>query len=159
MKNYESSSKVFEAYFSQYTAGCFRHGDIVTFNKKEIAKSEHYKNMNPELKSKLDDMIGASENGTPIMVHEVGLNPMFRSDFEPSTLSIGYSQGGGRISDIITINGSLGQFMTVVRDVVNMVNTIPTGARREAKDSLAELDVEKIEKNRTVGHVEPSDFS
>lgn len=163
MNIYESSSKVFEAYYSNFTAGTFRQGDVVAFNDtKELQKSEQYKNLEKTLKDKLDTMIAAQQSGDAvIVVHEVGLNPLFRSNFEPSTISIGYGQGGGRILDIITIPGSLAAYMTLVKDLVNQVSTIPPNARHETAErtSLAELDVDKVNAHKNIGHVEGTIFA
>lgn len=156
MKNFESSEKVFEAYFSQYTAGCFRQGDVVKFiNTKKLRADQNYIGLQANLKQKLDDMIGSNETGdSVIIVWSVNLNPLYASNYEASSISIGYSQGGGRVTDIISIPGSLGQYIEIVDNGPNQVPTIPTGARRDydKESGIKEVDLEKLEKNRTTGH-------
>lgn len=158
MKNYESNDKVFEAYFSHYTAGAFRAGDVITFvTPEKMKKSDAYASIPLDVKEKFDQMIAASTNGDSIIiVHQVNLNPFFTSDFAPSSINIGYSQGGGRITDIITVPGSLAEFFHREENGPNQVSTIPDAAVRnmDERDAIAELDTEKLEAKRNIGHVE-----
>lgn len=158
MKNYESSDKVFEAYYSNFTAGCFRQGDVIKFvNVKDLKKSPVFKSMQYDIKNKFENMIASSETGdSVIMVWSVNLNPLYQSNYEASTISIGYSLGGGRVMDIISIPGSLGEFMHVEQIGANLPQTIPSGVRidYDKRGEIKEIDMEELEKHRNDGYID-----
>lgn len=148
-KQFESNDKVFESFYSRYTAGCFSIGDIIKFNKSAIKKHECYKNMQPELKLKLDDMMKSVDSGDAIItVTAISLPPFEKDSFEPATMTIAYNLGGGRTFDPITISGSLIDGITRVDNGVNLPNTIPDNAKidydKDVEKSLSELDTKEV---------------
>lgn len=156
MSKFEHSfSKVYEALITRYTAGCFSAGDVVKFDTKAIQKHDDYKGLTKSLKSRLDDMMRTSEAGeTVIVVTDVCLGHDNPKAYTPATMSIAYSQGGGRWVEPITIPGSLAEFMDAVEPGVNLVDKIPTVAKIEypVSTEAEEIDLKELEKNRTKGH-------
>ena len=156
MSKFEHSfSKVYEALITRYTAGCFSAGDVVKFDTKAIQKSDAYKGLTKSLKSRLDDMMRTSEAGeTVIVVTDVCLGHDNPKAYTPATMTIAYSQGGGRWVEPITIPGALAEYMDAVEPGVNLVDKIPSVAKIEypVSTEAEEIDLKKLEKNRTKGH-------
>lgn len=112
---------LYESYFSRYTAGCFGIGDVIEFDRK-ILRDEKFTSLPPEMQDKLRDMVEASLNGDAIVaVAQVDLDGHVSNWAEASTITIGYSQGGGMFFDRITIPGSLGQYMKRTGDVYSQI--------------------------------------
>lgn len=151
-----SFETIYEALITRATTGCFSAGDVVTFDAKGIQKHDDYKKLTNALKSRLDDMMRTSENGeSVIVVTDTTLGVLNGTKApSPSTITIAYSQGGGRWVEPITIPGSLTEFMTAVEPGVNLVDKIPSVAKVEypATTEAEEVDLKELEKNRTKGH-------
>jgi hypothetical protein len=156
MSKFEHSfEKVFEALITRYTAGCFSAGDVVTFDTKAIQKSDAYKGLTKSLKSRLDDMMRTSDAGeSVIVVTDVALGHDNPKAHTPATMTIAYSQGGGRWVEPLTIPGSIAEFMNAVEAGVNQVDKIPSVSKIEypVKTEPQEVDLKELEKNRTKGH-------
>ena len=156
MSKFEHSfEKVYEALITRYTAGCFSAGDVVKFDTKAIQKSDAYKGLTKSLKSRLDDMMRTSDAGeTVIVVTDVALGHDNPKAHTPVTMSIAYSQGGGRWVEPITIPGALAEFMDAVEPGVNLVDKIPSVSKitYPVETQAHEVDLKELEKNRTKGH-------
>ena len=112
-----SFNQVYESYFSRYTAGMFGMGDVVEFDKA-IFNDPMFKSLAPDLKTAVQDMIEASIAGDAIVaVAKTDLDQRLQDQFEPATITIAYSQGGGMYYGNCTIPGSLGQYMKRTGDV------------------------------------------
>lgn len=156
----ETFNKVYEAYFSRFTAGCFYPGDVVAFDIKTVKSLECYKSLPIDLKTRLDGMMEAQQNGDAVVVVAgVDLNPLLTRDYSPSVLTLAFSHGGGRWVDPISLPGSIGEGIKVVEQGVNLNNLIPNKARinyDEFNTGPKEVDLEELEKNRfktTVGGI------
>lgn len=151
-----SFETIYEALITRATTGCFSAGDVVTFDSKGIQKHKDYQSLTKELKSRLDDMMRTSESGEAvIVVTDTTLGALNGTKApSPSTITIAYSQGGGRWVEPITIPGSLTEFMNAQEAGVNLVDKIPSVAKIEypATTEAEEIDLKKLEKNRTKGH-------
>lgn len=156
MSKFEHSfEKVYEALITRYTAGCFSAGDAVKFDTKAIQKSDAYKNLTKALKTRLDDMMRTSDAGeSVIVVTDVALGHDNPKAHTPATMSIAYSQGGGRWVEPITIPGALAEFMDAIEPGVNLVDKIPAVSKitYPASTEAKEVDLKELEKNRTKGH-------
>ena len=153
----ETFTKVFEHYMSRYTAGCFCVGDTIEFNKK-IFSDDCYKGLQLDLQQKVKDMVDAQIAGDAIiMVADVSINPLDYNNDHPSTITIAYSLGGGRYYDAVTVPGCLLAHMKRIENGVNLPNLIPADKKINYDEKFSktaqELDLNKIEKNRTQGHV------
>lgn len=151
-----SFETIYEALITRATTGCFSAGDVVTFDAKGIQKHDDYKKLTNALKSRLDDMMRTSENGeSVIVVTDTTLGVLNGTKApSPSTITIAYSQGGGRWVEPITIPGSLTEFMTAVEPGVNLVDKIPATSKitYSVETQAEEVDLKELEKNRTKGH-------
>lgn len=156
MSKFEHSfNKVYEALITRYTAGCFHAGDVVTFDTKAIQKHDDYKALTKSLKSRLDDMMRTSESGeSVILVTDVCLGHDNPKAYTPATITIAYSQGGGRWVEPITIPGSLAEYMDAIESGVNLVDKIPSVSKitYPVSTEAEEVDLKELEKNRTKGH-------
>lgn len=157
MSKFEYSFEtIYEALITRATTGCFSAGDVVTFDANKIKKHEDYKSLTDTLKSRLDDMMRTSESGEAvIVVTDTILGGLNGSKAPvPSTITIAYSQGGGRWVEPITIPGSLTEFMNAQEAGVNLVDKIPSVAKIEypSTTEAEEIDLKELEKNRTKGH-------
>lgn len=152
---YEKFDKVYEAYYSKYAAGIFSPNDVVEIDVKALKKHESYKSLQPQLQAKLLTMAEAQEKGDAIIcVVAIDINPFIHDTYAPSTISLGYSMGGGRYSDIIAIPGSLCDCITLVEDPIgNQVSTIPDSNKiyYPAKTEPKEIDLKELEKHRMDG--------
>lgn len=123
---------VFESHFSRYTAGYFSKGDIVKIDSK-ILNDEHVKNMPEEMQMRLKDMVEASETDNAlIMVSNIALNPFMSDNYEPASITLAYSSGGGSHYGETTVNGVLGKYLTIVTGVDAIV---PKSAIRKVKET------------------------
>lgn len=151
-----SFETIYEALITRATTGCFSAGDVVTFDSKGIQKHKDYQSLTKDLKSRLDDMMRTSESGEAvIVVTDTTLGVLNGTKApSPSTITIAYSQGGGRWVEPITIPGSLTEFMNAQEAGVNLVDKIPSVAKIEypATTEAEEIDLKELEKNRTKGH-------
>ena len=156
MSRFEHSfDTIYEALITRYTAGCFSAGDVVKFDTKAIQKSDAYKSLSKALKSRLDDMMRTSDAGeTVIVVTDVTLGHDNPKAHTPTTMTIAYSQGGGRWVEPITIPGALAEFMDAVEPGVNLVDKIPAVSKitYPVETQAHEIDLKELEKNRTKGH-------
>ena len=156
MSKFEHSfEKVYEALITRYTAGCFSAGDAVKFDIKAIQKSDAYKGLTKALKTRLDDMMRTSDAGeSVIVVTDVALGHDNPKAHTPATMSIAYSQGGGRWVEPITIPGALAEFMDAIEPGVNLVDKIPAVSKitYPVETKAEEVDLKELEKNRTKGH-------
>ena len=156
MSKFEHSfEKVYEALITRYTAGCFSAGDAVKFDTKAIQKSDAYKGLTKALKTRLDDMMRTSDAGeNVIVVTDVALGHDNPKAHTPATMTIAYSQGGGRWVEPITIPGSLAEFMDAIEQGVNLVDKIPAVSKitYPVETKAEEVDLKELEKNRTKGH-------
>lgn len=147
---------IYESIITRATTGCFSAGDVVTFDAKNIQKHDAYKSLTKSLKSRLDDMMRTSEAGeTVIVVTDTTLGTLNGSKApSPSTITIAYSQGGGRWVEPITIPGSLTEFMDAIEPGVNLVDKIPSVSKitYPVETQAHEVDLKELEKNRTKGH-------
>lgn len=153
----ETFDKVYEAYFSRYTAGCFYPGDVVTFDIDRIKGTDSYKSLPVNLKTRLDAMMDSQQAGESIIVvAAVDVNPLLTKDYAPSTLTLAYSHGGGRWVEPISLPGSIGEGITIVEQGTNLNNLIPNNCRIN-HDSFnkgpEEVDLEKLEKDRFKGTI------
>lgn len=157
-KNFTSFNKVYESYYSRYTAGCFCQGDVIKFtNKSDIFNSEPFKNLQPDLQDAFREMVESQVAGDSIIVvTEVCLNPLYASNYEPSTMTIAYSQGGGRVFNPITIPGTLAKFIALVKDDVNLPNRVPQSAIVNYQEKYNKVrkpvDLKKLEKEKNRGY-------
>ena len=151
-----SFETIYEALITRATTGCFSAGDVVTFDSKGIQKHKDYQSLTKELKSRLDDMMRTSESGEAvIVVTDTTLGVLNGTKApSPSTITIAYSQGGGRWVEPITIPGSLTEFMNAQEAGVNLVDKIPSVSKVEypVETQAHEIDLKELEKNRTKGH-------
>lgn len=151
-----SFETIYEALITRATTGCFSAGDVVTFDSKGIQKHKDYQSLTKELKSRLDDMMRTSESGeSVIVVTDTTLGALNGTKApSPSTITIAYSQGGGRWVEPITIPGSLTEFMDAQEAGVNLVDKIPSIAKIEypVETQAHEIDLKELEKNRTKGY-------
>lgn len=151
-----SFETIYEALITRATTGCFSAGDVVTFDAKDIQKHDDYKKLTNALKSRLDDMMRTSESGEAvIVVTDTTLGTLNGTKApSPSTITIAYSQGGGRWVEPITIPGSLTEFMNAIEPGVNLVDKIPSVSKVEypATTEAEEIDLKELEKNRSKGH-------
>lgn len=151
-----SFDTIYEALITRATTGCFSAGDVVTFDMKKLQKHADYESLTSALKSRLDNMMKTSESGEAVIVVTDttlgGLNGT--KSPKPSTITIAYSQGGGRWVEPITIPGSLTEFMNAIEPGVNLVDKIPAVNKIEypATTEAEEIDLKELEKNRTKGH-------
>ena len=156
MSKFEHSfEKVYEALITRYTAGCFSAGDVVKFDTKAIQKSDAYKGLTKAIKSRLDDMMRTSDAGeSVIVVTDVALGHDNPKAHTPATMTIAYSQGGGRWVEPITIPGALAEFMDAIEPGVNLVDKIPAVSKitYPVETQAHEIDLKELEKNRTKGH-------
>lgn len=153
----ETFTKVFEHYMSRYTAGCFCVGDTIEFNKKILSDS-CFKELQPDLQQKVRDMVESQIAGDSIiMVANVSMEPLAADNAHPSTITIAYSLGGGRYYDPITVPGHLLAHMKRIENGVNLPDLIPANKKinydEKFEKTAKEVDLKKIEKNRTQGHV------
>lgn len=153
----EPFKKVFEHYMSRYTAGCFCVGDTIEFNKK-ILNDPCFKELQPDLQQKVQDMVEAQTKGDAIiMVANVSMEPLQADNAHPSTITIAYSLGGGRYYDPVTIPGHLLAHMKRIENGVNLPNLVPSNMKVNYDEKFSKTaqpaDLEKFEKNRTQGHV------
>lgn len=132
---------VFESHFSRYTAGYFSKGDIVKIDSK-ILNDEHVKDMPEEMQMRLKDMVEASETDNAlIMISNISLNPFMSDNYEPASITLAYSSGGGSHWGETTVNGVLGKYLTIVTGVDAI---IPKSAIRKIKDTeRVPVDMEK----------------
>lgn len=152
----EPFKNLFEHYMSRYTAGCFCVGDTIEFDKK-VFSHDCFKNLQPDLKQKFEDMANAQMNGDAIvMVANVSVEPLDADNAHPSTITIAYSLGGGRYYDPITVPGHLLAHMKRIDNGVNLSDTVPAKFKINYDERFLKtaqpLDLEKIEKMRTQGH-------
>ena len=151
-----SFDTIYEALITRATTGCFSAGDVVTFDAKKLSKHADYETLTDELKKQLDNMVETSESGeSVIVVTDTTLGMLNGTKApSPSTITLAYSQGGGRWVEPITIPGSLTEFMKAVSAGVNVVDKIPQVNRivHPVKTEAEEVDLEELEKNRTKGH-------
>lgn len=156
MSKFEHSfQKVYEALITRYTAGCFQAGDVVKFDTKAIQKHEDYEDLNDLIKTRLDDMMRTSDAGeTVIVVTDVCLGHDRPKAYAPATITLAYSQGGGRWVEPITLPGSLATHIEPVETGVNVADKIPAASKIEypVKTEPHEVDLKELEKNRTKGH-------
>ena len=151
-----SFDTIYEALITRATTGCFSAGDVVTFDAKKLSKHADYETLTDALKSRLDDMMRTSESGEAVIVvtdTTLGILNGTKAP-SPSTITIAYSQGGGRWVEPITIPGSLTEFMTAQEAGVNLVDKIPSVNKivHPVKTEPEEIDLKELEKNRTKGH-------
>ena len=148
----ETFDKVYEAYYSKYTAGCFYPGEVVAFDIKAVEATEAYKTLSKDAKVRLDAMMKSQQAGeSVIVVAAVDVNPLLHKNYAPSTLTLAYSQGGGRWIEPLSLPGSIGEGIYVVEKGVNLNNLIPNACRinhDEFNTGPKEVDLEELEKNR-----------
>lgn len=158
MKNYEKFEKVFEAYYSKYAAGIFSPNDVITIDLKKLKKHESYKKLQPQLQAKLLAMAEAQEKGDAVVcVVAIDINPFIHDTYAPSTMTIGYSLGGGRYTDMIAVPGSISDCFTIVEDPIgNQVSTIPPHHVKnyDPAPKPVELDMKELEKHRRDGYAQ-----
>lgn len=157
MSKFEYSfEKVYEAFMTRATCGCFVAGDVVTFDMKKIQNHPDYKSLTSAMKSRLDDMMRSSDAGEAIIVvTDVILGNCSPKSYQPSNITIGYSQGGNRVIEPLTIPGSLTEYMEAVEQSgAGLVNKVPASNRIEypVSTEAEEVDLKELEKNRTKGH-------
>lgn len=152
----EKFEKVYEAYYSKYAAGIFSPNDVIEIDLKKLKAHEVYKTLQPQLQAKLLSMAEAQEKGEAVVcVVAIDINPLIHDTYAPSTISIGYSQGGGRYTDIIALPGSITDCFTIVEDLIgNQVSTLPPNARVDyiVDPKPVELDLKEVEKHRWDGY-------
>lgn len=148
----ETFDKVYEAYFSRFTAGCFYPGDVVAFDIETIKTLDSYKSLPIDLKSRLDGMMEAQQSGDAVVVvAAVDVNPLLTRDYAPAVLTLAFSHGGGRWVDPISLPGSIGEGIKIVEQGTNLNNLIPSKARinhDEFNTGPKEVDLKELEKNR-----------
>lgn len=148
----EKFDKIYEAYYGKYAAGIFSPNDVIKIDVKKLKNHDSYKSLQPQLQKKLLTMAEAQDKGEAVIcVVAIDINPLIHDTYEPSTMTIGYSMGGGRYSDMIAIPGSLCDCIEMVEDLIgNQVSTLPPGCVRNfpARTEPKEVDLEQLEKNR-----------
>lgn len=144
---------VFEHYLSRYTAGCFVHDDIVKVtDAKGFLSDQRYLDLPADTREKLKEMIEASVKGdAKLAVQDVSIAPTGQA-FEPSTLTLAYSKGGGLYFGGITIPGSLGKYLSVEVEGANRVNNVPADAWHDGTIERTEVDLEAQKKEYAKGH-------
>lgn len=151
-----SFDTIYEALITRATTGCFSAGDVVTFDMSAIQKHEDYKSLTKSLKSRLDNMMRSSDSGEAvIVVTDTTLGTLNGTKApSPSTITLAYSQGGGRWVEPITIPGSLCELMNAIEPGVNLVDKIPAVSKIEypVSTEAEEVDLKELEKNRTKGY-------
>lgn len=146
---------VFEAFLSRYTAGCFCHDDIVEVDADGFLADYRFKDLPEDARNKLREMIAAAKKGdAKIAIQDVGVNPMASSNYEPSTLTLAYSQGGGLYFDGITIPGALGKYLKVVDAGPNRVSNVPDNIRVDHDTERKEVDLEQQKKEYAKGYLD-----
>lgn len=149
----ETFNKVYEAIYSHYTAGCFYPGNVVSFDIKAVQATDAYKGLAKNIKARLDAMMESQQQGeSVIVVAAVDVNPFLNKNYEPSTLTLAYSQGGGRWIEPLSLPGSIGEGIHVVESGVNLNNLIPNSCRINHDEFNSggpkEVDLKDLEKNR-----------
>jgi hypothetical protein len=114
--------------------------------------------LQPDLQQKVRDMVESQIAGDSIiMVANVSMEPLAADNAHPSTITIAYSLGGGRYYDPVTVPGHLRAHMKRIENGVNLPDLIPANKKinydEKFEKTAKELDLKKIEKNRTQGHV------
>lgn len=145
-----SFNQVYESYFSRYTAGLFGMGDVVEFDKA-ILNDPMYKALAPDMQSAVQQMVEASLAGDAIIaVAKTDLDQRLQDQFEPATITIAYSQGGGMYFGHCTIPGSLGKYMKRTGDVYQHIPQraikVHDGGTREP------VDMEAVKQAWKTGH-------
>lgn len=146
----EPFDKLCEAFYSNFTAGCFYPGNIVAF-EDTIKDLECYSTLAPDVKVRLDNMIEQQKNGEAvIVVAGVDVNPLMYRNYAPATLTLAYSHSGGRWVEPISLPGSIGEGLRVVDTYAAPGNSIPSKARIDYREysEPKEVDLKDLEKNR-----------
>lgn len=155
--NEQSSNKykhdfktVYESYFSRYTAALFTKGDVVTFDKK-ILSDDAFLAMPEEMQMRVKDMVEAQLAGDAIIaIANVGLAAPATDQYEASSLTLAYSQGGGMYYGQTTVSGSLGKYMKVISGVETL---IPKNAIKPATASnRTEVDIDSVRQAFRAGY-------
>lgn len=150
-KKYKHSfNQVYESYFSRYTAGLFGMGDVVEFDKA-ILNDPMYKALAPDMQSAVQQMVEASLAGDAIIaIAKTDLDQRLQDQFEPATITIAYSQGGGMYFGHCTIPGSLGKYMKRTGDVYQHIPQraikVHDGGTRQ------QVDMEAVKQAWKTGH-------
>lgn len=142
-KKYKHDFKtVYESYYSRYTAALFTKGDVIEFDKA-ILNDEAFKAMPEEMRLRVTDMVEAQQAGDAIIaIANVGLNPFVADQYEPSSLTLAYSQGGGMYYGQTTVSGSLGKYMKIINGVESI---LPKNAiKRDNISSRRAVDMETL---------------
>ena len=145
-------NKVYESYFSRYTAGLFGPGDVVEFDKG-LLSDPMFKNLAPDMQSAVQSMVEASIAGDAIVaVTKTNIDPRLQDNYEAATITIAYSQGGGMYYGQVTIPGSLGKYMKRTTDVYSV---IPKRAIKVHDGGVRQpVDMEKVKQAFKSGKVE-----
>lgn len=155
-RNYEKFERVYEAYYSKYAAGIFSPNDVVEFDLKALKSNESYKALQPQLQAKLLAMAESQQRGESVVcVVAIDINPFIHDTYAPSTITLGYSMGGGRYTDMIAVPGSICDCLSIVEDPIgNQVSTLPPLNRKDyiVDPKRKEVDLEELEKHRRDGY-------
>lgn len=145
---------IFEAYFSRYVAGCFLVNDVITI-ADTILRDENFLDLPQDAQMHIQDMIEGQKKGDAcIVISDIGVSPMDPENrYQPSTITIAYSQGGGLYMNPITLPGSLGKHFTRVDFGPNRTNDIPQNALvdADAKTTSEVIDPAKMDKEYKAG--------
>lgn len=145
-----SFDTVYESFYSRYTSGLFTKGDIVEFDKA-ILNDPIFKAMPEEMQTRIKEMVEADANGDAIIaVANVCLSPLMADTPEASSLTLGYSQGGGMYYGQTTVSGSLGQYLKIKSGVETIV---PKNAIRQHKETArAVVDMDSVKQAFKTGY-------
>lgn len=145
-------NKLFEAYYGKYAAGVFSPDDVVKIDVKKLKKHDVFKELQPQLQAKLLTMAEASDSGEAVIcVVARDSSPFIHDIASLDTLTLGYSLGGGRYTDIISIPGALCDCIEIVEDLIgNQISKLPPNCRIDypVKTEPKEVDLEELEKHR-----------
>lgn len=154
--------KFYESCVSRYTAAYFAVNDVIEVDISKLKKIEAFKKLTKQMQDATLDLCQRAEDGDVVIgVAHVQLHYGMVDDASPSTITIGADIGGGRYIDQITLPGECGEAFTVLTDPFNRISTIPKNSRidyrngrREGTDKWGryEMDMKKLEKDRTKGY-------
>ena len=130
----------------------FGPGDVVEIDKG-LLSDPMFKNLAPDMQSAVQSMVESSIAGDSIVaVVKTNIDPRLQDNYEPATMTIAYSQGGGMYYGQVTIPGSLGKYMKRTTDVYSVIPKraikVHGGGARE------QVDMEKVKKAFKSGTVD-----
>lgn len=141
---------VYESFYSRYTSALFTKGDIIEFDKA-ILNDPIFKKMPEEMRIRIEEMVEAESSGNAIIaIANICLPPFMADQYEPSSITLGYSTIGGMYYGQTTISGSLGQYLKIKTGIDSLV---PKNAIRQYKSTeRASVDMDSVKQAFKTGY-------